>query len=162
MSLADCEWLDDHVLVPEAVARAGGFVAHGGRVQHMVALDWLAQALGINPDRIRCDGYEVLRDLLERITPLLPTVPGELRKPVNLLDVVDEGTLDGAVAKTVSGLVPDQIVNAMVQFGWGHRTIPACRVDEVAAALEEALAKRLRSEVMRMLMRWDKLAKLSA
>jgi len=163
MNLSECQdWLEDYVLVPEPIARAGGFIGHGGRVQHITALEWLAGALGMDAENVGCAGFEILRSLLRSLEPVLPAAPGQF-KSGSLVNDIDSGRLDRCIEQAVMGLPTDTMIGGMTQFGWGRKWLPEkTEIRGVDEAVREVLKDKLKDSVLRMIIRWNRLNQLTA
>jgi hypothetical protein len=150
----DCEdWLDDHILIGEQIARKLGLSVAGTRPQRLIALDALADELGFDTSRLRCPAYEVLDDLMRRLGDLMDRGRGRGR---SLINDFDSGEVSGIVDEVAKAPYLEEVVSAMIQFGRGSQEIDGRSVNyrDLENVAREGLAKTLKQRVVSTLTKW--------
>jgi hypothetical protein len=152
------DWLSERFLATEQIARMLDATGMGGLIERQVALDRLADQLALDSDRLRDASYAVLDRLLDALSDILfPDRQDLPPKQSSVFEDVDSGRLDRVVERTVGDLTADDVILAMIQFGWGGKRVAgSSEARDLPQDLRRCLGGLLKDRLIRMLGKWYK------
>lgn len=142
-------YLNERVPVSAALERVLQVSSRFGEASRFSLLDALAEQLGLRPDGLGVEAYQVLDRLREQLEEVLrPGGSGhwltdlESHRPTRIAEAATEA-LDLTTA-----------VEALRQLGWNRLRLSVTTVAEIRPGILEALSSQLATRVRRLLDQW--------
>ena len=120
-----------------------------GLVQRVVVLDELASVMGLNPDLLEIEAYDVLWNALEQMEMVASHAPSGFE---------DEAMRHlGMAAAAVKGVPTGHLIPAFTQLRWQtYRIGDRIMVAEIEGELRELLGRLLAERMRRVIAKWGK------